>query len=143
MHEEPLHLIPESCGRSFSESSVSISKATSAPPAAMVRDRIRRQHRRRAGERIFFSEEDRIGIGTFKPVRPENQDIAELTGIDFSTIDEYGAESDPRAYRFDGELNIANRGMMEFIEMLKATRSSSSILLTLAQEGTSRPAASR
>ena len=51
---------------------------------------------------------------------------AELVGsIDLSTIGEVGVECDPRAYRFDGELNIANRGLMEFIEMLKATRSSS------------------
>ena len=51
---------------------------------------------------------------------PRAQDIAELVGgIDLSTIGEVGVESDPRAYRFDGELNIANRGMMEFVEMLK------------------------
>ena len=71
-------------------------------------------------ERIFFSEDKRVGIGTFTPSDPKSQDIADLTGsIDFSTIAEYGSESDPRAYRFDGELNKANRGMMEFQEMLK------------------------
>jgi predicted Ser/Thr protein kinase len=49
-----------------------------------------------------------------------SQDISELVGgIDLSTIGEVGVESDPRAYRFDGELNIANRGLMEFVEMLK------------------------
>ncbi|HMA35429.1 MAG TPA: LAGLIDADG family homing endonuclease, partial [Chloroflexia bacterium] len=49
-----------------------------------------------------------------------SQDISELVGsIDLSTIGEVGAESDPRAYRFDGELNIANRGLMEFVELLK------------------------
>jgi predicted Ser/Thr protein kinase/intein/homing endonuclease len=53
-------------------------------------------------------------------VNHNSQDITELTGsIDLSTIGEVGVESDPRAYRFDGELNIANRGVMEFIEMLK------------------------
>ena len=47
----------------------------------------------------------RVGIGTFSPSDPKSQDIADLTGsIDFSTIAEYGSESDPRAYRFDGEL---------------------------------------
>jgi serine protein kinase len=40
----------------------------------------------------------------------------------------------PRAYRFDGELNIANRGMCEFIEMLKADERFLYILLTLTQE---------
>lgn len=53
-------------------------------------------------------------------INHNSQDITELTGsIDLSTIGEVGVESDPRAYRFDGELNIANRGVMEFIEMLK------------------------
>jgi intein/homing endonuclease len=56
-------------------------------------------------------------------INHNSQDITELTGsIDLSTIGEVGVESDPRAYRFDGELNIANRGLMEFIEMLKCVR---------------------
>ncbi len=59
-----------------------------------------------------------------------------MTGsIDFSTIAEYGSESDPRAYRFDGELNKANRGMMEFQEMLKCDEKFLWNLLSLTQEG--------
>ena len=76
-------------------------------------------------ERVFLSEDNRSGIGTFTPSDPKSQDIADLTGsMDFSTITEYGSESDPRAYRFDGELNIANRGLMEFQEMLKCDENS-------------------
>ncbi|HHP51051.1 MAG TPA: hypothetical protein ENM97_04245 [Moorella mulderi] len=48
---------------------------------------------------------------------------------------EYGSESDPRAYRFDGELNIANRGLMEFQEMLKCDERFLYHLLSLSQEG--------
>ncbi len=71
-------------------------------------------------KRIAFSEKYRVGVGTFTPSDPKSQDISELVGgIDLSTIGEVGVESDPRAYRFDGELNIANRGVMEFVEMLK------------------------
>jgi len=55
-------------------------------------------------------------------------------GIDLSTIGEVGVESDPRAYRFDGELNIANRGIMEFVEMLKTDEKFLYVLLTLSQE---------
>src|SRR5690606_25102984 len=59
-----------------------------------------------------------------------------LTGsIDFSTITEYGSESDPRAYRFDGELNIANRGILEMQEMLKMDEKFLWHLLSLSQEG--------
>jgi len=64
-----------------------------------------------------------------------SQDISELVGgIDLSTIGEVGVESDPRAYRFDGELNIANRGIMEFVEMLKTDEKFLYVLLTLSQE---------
>lgn len=87
-------------------------------------------------ERIFFSEDRRAGIGTFSPSDPKSQDIADLTGsIDFSTIATYGSESDPRAYRFDGELNKANRGLMEFQEMLKCDEKFLWHLLSLTQEG--------
>ena len=86
-------------------------------------------------ERLVFSEKHRTGIGTFTPSDPKSQDIAELVGgIDLSTIGEVGVESDPRAYRFDGELNIANRGLMEFIEMLKCDEKFLYVLLTLSQE---------
>jgi predicted Ser/Thr protein kinase len=64
-----------------------------------------------------------------------SQDISELVGgIDLSTIGDVGVESDPRAYRFDGELNIANRGLMEFVEMLKTDEKFLYVLLTLSQE---------
>lgn len=54
--------------------------------------------------------------------------------MDLSSIGKYGAESDPRAYRFDGELQKSNRGFMEFIEMLKVDQKFLYVLLTLAQE---------
>jgi serine protein kinase len=70
--------------------------------------------------RLTFSEQDRIGIGTFQPKDEKNQDSTELTGdINYRKIAIYGSDSDPRAFNFDGEFNIANRGIIEFIEMLK------------------------
>jgi serine protein kinase len=70
--------------------------------------------------RIVLSEKDRIGIGTFQPKDEKNQDSTELTGdINYRKIALFGSDSDPRAFNFDGELNIANRGICEFIEILK------------------------
>lgn len=86
-------------------------------------------------KRVFFSEQSRLGLGTFVPSDKKSQDISELVGsMDLSKIGEFGSESDPRAYRFDGELNVANRGMMEFVEMLKVDQKFLYVLLTLAQE---------
>ncbi len=70
--------------------------------------------------RLLLSEKDRIGIGTFQPKDEKNQDSTELTGdVNYRKIAIYGSDSDPRAFNFDGELNIANRGIIEFIEILK------------------------
>jgi len=70
--------------------------------------------------RMLVSEEDRIGIGTFQPKDEKNQDATELTGdINYRRIAEYGSDTDPRAFNFDGEFNVANRGLIEFVEILK------------------------
>jgi len=87
--------------------------------------------------RVLFSEASRIGIGTFVPSDAKTQSISELVGsVDFSKLGDFGVESNPRAYKFDGELNVANRGIMEMIEMLKVDPKFLYVLLTLAQEKT-------
>ncbi|MBK7778548.1 MAG: serine protein kinase [Sandaracinaceae bacterium] len=71
-------------------------------------------------KRLLLSEQDRVGIGTFQPKDEKNQDSTELTGdINYRKIAEYGSDSDPRAFNFDGEFNVANRGIIEFVEVLK------------------------
>jgi serine protein kinase len=71
-------------------------------------------------KRLILSEKDRVGIGTFQPKDEKNQDSTELTGdINYKKIALFGSDSDPRAFNFDGEFNIANRGIIEFIEILK------------------------
>ncbi len=121
MHEEPLHLIPKELRADFEkEYGVYIEGELCPSCRLMVEQEYQGKIENVMVERVFFSEENRVGIGTFTPSDPKSQDIADLTGsVDFATIAEYGSESDPRAYRFDGELNIANRGIMEFQEMLK------------------------
>lgn len=137
MHEDPLHLIPSHIRDDFfNEYGVRIEGNLS--PLNLMR--LEQEYGGRIEdvlvERIFLSEDRRVGIGTFSPSDPKSQDIADLTGsIDFSTIAQFGSESDPRAYRFDGELNKANRGMMEFQEMLKCDEKFLWHLLSLTQEG--------
>ncbi|WP_376781211.1 MULTISPECIES: PrkA family serine protein kinase [Lysinibacillus] len=137
MHEDPLHLIPHHLRNEFFEEYGIRIEGSLSPLNTM---RLEKEYDGRIEnvmiERITFSEDKRVGIGTFTPSDPKSQDIADLTGsIDFSTIGEFGSESDPRAYRFDGELNKANRGMMEFQEMLKLDEKFLWNLLSLTQEG--------
>ena len=90
--------------------------------------------------RIILSEKDRIGVGTFQPKDEKNQDSTELTGdINYRKIAEYGSDSDPRAFNFDGELNIANRGLIEFIEVLKLDVAFLYDLLGASQEHVIKP----
>ncbi|GGJ13819.1 protein PrkA [Alicyclobacillus cellulosilyticus] len=137
MHEEPLHLIPPELRDEFeAEYGVKIEGNLCPQCRLRLETEFGGDIERVPVERIVLSEELRIGIGTFSPSDPKSQDIADLTGsIDFSTITEYGSESDPRAYRFDGELNKANRGIMEFQEMLKCDEKFLWHLLSLTQEG--------
>ncbi|MBS4171698.1 PrkA family serine protein kinase [Bacillus sp. FJAT-49736] len=137
MHEDPLHLIPGHLRQDFYEE-YGIRVEGNLSPLNLMR--LEQEYGGKIEdvmiERVFFSEDRRVGIGTFSPSDPKSQDIADLTGsIDFSTIAEYGSESDPRAYRFDGELNKANRGLMEFQEMLKCDEKFLWHLLSLTQEG--------
>lgn len=137
MHEDPLHLIPGHLRKDFEEEyGIRIEGNLSPLNVMRLEEEYDGKIEDVVVERIFFSEDKRSGIGTFSPSDPKSQDIADLTGsIDFSTIAEYGSESDPRAYRFDGELNKANRGLMEFQEMLKCDEKFLWHLLSLTQEG--------
>jgi len=90
--------------------------------------------------RLTLSEKDRVGIGTFQPKDEKNQDSTELTGdINYRKIAEYGSDSDPRAFNFDGEFNIANRGIVEFVEVLKLDVAFLYDLLGASQEHKIKP----
>jgi serine protein kinase len=136
MHEEPLHLIPlEMRGRFLEQFNDGRSEEDSIQIIGDLCPSCRYNYRelmlRYGGDwskliqhvrvrRLIFSEQDRVGIGTFQPKDEKNQDSTELTGdINYRKIAIYGSDSNPRAFNFDGEFNIANRGIVEFIEMLK------------------------
>ncbi len=136
MNEEPLILIPPEAREMFatrlnegndSDEQLKIVGDLCPPSRYYYRELMRRYDgdwtkmiRHVRVRRLIFSEQDRIGIGTFQPKDEKNQDSTELTGdINYRKIAIYGSDSDPRAFNFDGEFNIANRGLIEFIEMLK------------------------
>ncbi|MBO84190.1 MAG: serine protein kinase [Deltaproteobacteria bacterium] len=90
--------------------------------------------------RLVLSEKDRVGIGTFQPKDEKNQDSTELTGdINYRKIAEYGSDSDPRAFNFDGEFCVANRGLIEFVEVLKLDVAFLYDLLGASQEHVIKP----
>jgi len=157
MNEEPLHLIPERFrkdvtarlneGREPSDFQVRIRGELDPYCRFLYQERLKRHD----GDwtrviqdirvrRIILSEKDRIGIGTFQPKDEKNQDATELTGdINYRKIAEYGSDSDPRAFNFDGEFNVANRGIIEFVEVLKLDVAFLYDLLGASQEHRIKP----
>jgi serine protein kinase len=160
MHEEPLHLVPESHRAEICEflnQGIDVSDHKSyhveitGELCPLCRFMFQERQERYDGDwtrvledaavkRILLSEQDRIGIGTFQPKDEKNQDSTELTGdINYRKIAEFGSESDPRAFNFDGEFNVANRGMIEFIEVLKLDVAFLYDLLGASQEHKIKP----
>ena len=157
MHEEPLHLVPDrfrgdvlsylNDARDEHDFQVKIKGDLCPYCRFMYSDRLKRYDGdwiKVVGDvrvkRIILCEQDRIGIGTFQPKDEKNQDSTELTGdINYRKIAEYGSDSDPRAFNFDGEFNIANRGMVEFIEVLKLDVAFLYDLLGASQEHKVKP----
>ncbi len=132
MHEEPLKLIPrEWREKAFAELGLSPEiyvEGDINPACRLIFAELMTMYKGDWAKvmthvkvkRLVLSEQDRIGIGTFQPKDEKNQDSTELTGdINYRKIAEFGSDSDPRAFNFDGEFNIANRGIIEFVEILK------------------------
>lgn len=90
--------------------------------------------------RYTFSEIKRVGIATFQPKDEKNQDATELTGdINYMALSHYGVDSDPRAFSFDGEFQVANGGFCEFIEILKLAKEFLYDILGATQERQVKP----
>jgi serine protein kinase len=153
MHEEPLKLVPHELRPLFfkelssPEFTVRVEGDLNPFSRRIFADKMRQYN----GDwtrlvqdvrvrRLILSEQDRVGVGTFQPKDEKNQDSTELTGdINYRKIAEYGSDSDPRAFNFDGEFNIANRGMIEFIEVLKLDVAFLYDLLGASQEHKIKP----
>jgi len=93
-----------------------------------------------AVKRLTLSESDRRGIGTFQPKDEKNQDSTELSGeMNFRKVAIYGSDAHPLAFNFDGEFQVGNRGMVEFIEALKLDTAFLYDLLGASQEHSIKP----
>lgn len=156
MHEEPLLLIPDEMRATITDQinkglegnfRVTIDGELS-PPSRFIQKALMDRYNgdlmkvlsHVRVKRLLLSEADRIGIGTFQPKDEKNQDSTELTGdINYRKIAEYGSDSDPRAFNFDGEFNVANRGIIEFVEVLKLDVAFLYDLLGASQEHRVKP----
>ncbi len=136
MQEDPLHLVPE---RMREELLDQYGVYVEGDPCPRCRYTLQADYDGKVSEmpvnRVTFSEKSALGIGYFVASDPNPVDSSVLVGsIDETLLSGEREEVAGRAFRLDGELNIANRGLMEFVEMFKADKNLLTALLGLAQE---------
>lgn len=166
MHEDPLKLIPEPVRSEFvgKLNEILIEQTPEEDRKTMYRLKVEGDLNPRCGKfvqelllkydgdwqkvmdnhirvvRKVYSESKRQGIATFQPKDEKNQDATELTGdINYAQIVHFGCDSDPRAFNFDGEFCVGNRGIIEFIEVLKLAKEFLYDLLGASQERQIKP----
>jgi len=136
MHEEPLHLVPDALRERVAQETGVRPEGHLCP---VCKWRLAEEH---GGDflampirRIYFSEVERVGIGTFEPADPKSQSMEQLTGgIDYAKIAQYGSEAHPMALDWAGEFSKANRGIFEAVEFLKLEKEFRNGFLSAAQE---------
>jgi serine protein kinase len=85
--------------------------------------------------KLYPSVLSQVAVAKTEPGDENNQDISSLVGkIDIRKLETY-SQNDPDAYSYSGGLCLANRGMLEFVEMFKAPIKVLHPLLTATQEG--------
>ncbi len=135
MSEEPLHLIPRHLRAEFDKM---LGVHIEGELCPVCRFRLEEEYAGKYEEVPVvtrqFSKRHRIGVGVVPPVDPNNQDTSVLIGSeDISKLDLY-SEGDPRVLDLNGAINVANRGVCEFIEVFKNDTEYLHAMITATQE---------
>ena len=135
MQEDPLHLIPHNMRGRLMDDFGLYSEGDLCPRCRYV---VRSRYGGKIADvpvtRAVFSEQEAVGIGYY--VATSNPTDASLLvgSVDTSQLEGDRLEVAGKAFRLDGELNVANRGLMEFVEIFKVEAHLLTTLLGLAQE---------
>ena len=135
MQEEPLHLIPEERRQELAKEYGLYIEGDLCPRCLY---NLRHEY---AGDiakvkvnRIQFSQSAGVGMGSFV-ASSQSQDISRLVGsVDLSLLTDDRLEGAGRGLRLDGELQAANRGIMEFVEIFKSDERFLTVVLGVTQE---------
>ena len=86
-------------------------------------------------ERVYPSATHQIASARTEPGDENNQDISAIVGkVDIRKLERF-PQNDPDAYNYSGGLCLANRGILEFVEMFKAPIKVLNPLLSATQDG--------
>jgi serine protein kinase len=135
MQEEPLHLIPHSLRPGLKEQyGIEIEGELNPRNRYLLRTKYKGRIGEVPVERVVFSEHEAVGIGYYVATNPNGDSSLLVGSIDTDRLEGDRREVAGQAFRMDGEFNVANRGMIEFVEMFKADKHLLTTLLGLAQE---------
>ena len=136
MQEEPLHLVPKHRRAEFDEAYGLQIEGDLCP-----RCRYNLKHlydgdiAKVKVKRIAFSEAEGIGMGSFVATSPEGQNLDRLIGsINVDSLTEDRLDGAGKGFRLDGELEAANRGVMEFIQIFRSDDKFLTVVLGVTQE---------
>ena len=135
IQEDPLHLVPEKVRPALLDHYGVYVEGVLCPRCQYT---LKSEYNGKASEmavrRVVFSERSALGIGYFIASNPRVDSSVLVGSVDQTLLSGEREEVASKAFRLDGELNIANRGLMEFVEIFKADKQLLTTLLGLAQE---------
>ena len=135
MQEEPLHLLPHSLRPVLKRQyGIEIEGEMNPRNRYLLKTKYSGKIADMPVERVVFSEHEAVGIGYYVATNPNGDSSLLVGSIDTDRLEGDRREVAGQAFRMDGEFNVANRGMIEFVEMFKADKHLLTTLLGLAQE---------
>ena len=136
MQEEPLHLIPDQLRPDLlKESGIHVEGHLCPRCRYELATKYKGDIAKMPVARVVFSEQAAVGIGYYVAQSASADDASLLVGsIDEDELRGERLEVAGKAFRLDGEFNVANRGLIEFVEIFKADQHLLTTLLSLAQE---------
>jgi serine protein kinase len=136
MQEEPMHLVPEQRRAELKEAYGLHVEGDLCP---RCRDTLRNDYDGDIAavkvRRVVFGESEGVGIGSFVATSPQGQNLDRLIGsVNLDKLADDRLEGAGRAFRMDGELQAANRGIMEFIQIFRSDDRFLTVVLGVTQE---------
>lgn len=136
IQEEPLHLIPQKYRPEIYEKYGLYIEGDLCPHCRWTLEKIYKGNIDKVRvQRVYVSESMGVGIGSFVATDPGSEDISRLVGsVDTGLVSSDRLESFGQAFHLNGELEISNRGLMEFVEIFKLDERFLGMLLVLTEE---------
>ena len=136
IQEEPLHLIPQKYRPEIYEKYGLYIEGDLCPRCRWTLEKIYKGNIEKVRvQRVYVSESMGVGIGSFVATDPGSEDISRLVGsVDPGLAGSDRLESFGQTFHLNGELEISNRGLMEFVEIFKLDERFLGMLLVLTEE---------